>query len=30
MPYVLLEEGLYDETFVRVWTNGAFLVREDT
>jgi anaerobic selenocysteine-containing dehydrogenase len=30
MIHVLLEEELYDETFVRGWTNGAFLVREDT
>jgi anaerobic selenocysteine-containing dehydrogenase len=30
MIHVLLEEGLYDETFVRTWTNGAVLVREDT
>jgi anaerobic selenocysteine-containing dehydrogenase len=30
MIHVLLDEGLYDETFVREWTNGAFLVREDT
>ncbi len=30
MIHVLLEEGLYDATFVRGWTNGAFLVREDT
>jgi anaerobic selenocysteine-containing dehydrogenase len=29
MIHVLLEEKLYDETFVRDWTNGAFLVRED-
>jgi len=30
MIHVLLEEGLYDATFVRDWTNGPFLVREDT
>jgi len=30
MIHVLLDEGLYDEPFVREWTNGAFLVREDT
>jgi len=30
MIHVLLEENLYDENFVREWTNGAFLVREDT
>jgi anaerobic selenocysteine-containing dehydrogenase len=30
MIHVLLEEGLYDESFVREWTNGAFLVHEDT
>ena len=30
MIHVLLEEALYDEPFVREWTNGAFLVREDT
>src|SRR5262249_23559951 len=30
MIHVLLEERLYDEPFVREWTNGAFLVREDT
>jgi anaerobic selenocysteine-containing dehydrogenase len=29
MIHVLLEEKLYDETFVRDWTNSAFLVRED-
>jgi anaerobic selenocysteine-containing dehydrogenase len=27
---VLLEEALYDTAFVRAWTNGPFLVREDT
>ena len=30
MIHVLLEEGLYDEGFVRDWTNAPFLVREDT
>ncbi len=30
MIHVLLEEELYDATFVRAWTNGPFLVREDT
>src|SRR5215475_843524 len=30
MIHVLLEEGLYDATFVRAWTNATFLVREDT
>jgi anaerobic selenocysteine-containing dehydrogenase len=30
MIHVLLEEGLYDATFVREWTNGVLLVREDT
>jgi anaerobic selenocysteine-containing dehydrogenase len=30
MIHVLLEERLYDEDFVRDWTNGTFLVREDT
>jgi anaerobic selenocysteine-containing dehydrogenase len=30
MIHVLLEESLYDEGFVRDWTNAAFLVREDT
>ena len=29
MIHVLLEEKLYDENFVRDWTNGTFLVRED-
>ncbi len=29
MIHVLLEEKLYDENFVRDWTNGAFLMRED-
>jgi anaerobic selenocysteine-containing dehydrogenase len=30
MLHVLLEEELYDATFARQWTNGAFLVRADT
>jgi anaerobic selenocysteine-containing dehydrogenase len=30
MIHVLLEEKLYDERFVRQWTNGTFLVRMDT
>ena len=30
MIHVLLEEELYDAPFVRTWTNGSFLVREDT
>ncbi len=30
MIHVLIEEKLYDEAFVRDWTNGPFLVREDT
>jgi anaerobic selenocysteine-containing dehydrogenase len=30
MIHVLLEEKVYDESFVREWTNGPFLVREDT
>jgi anaerobic selenocysteine-containing dehydrogenase len=30
MIHVLLEEELYDAPFVRAWTNGPFLVREDT
>ena len=29
MIHVLLDEGLYDETFVCEWTNGGFLVRDD-
>src|SRR6266498_4982968 len=29
MIHVLLEENLYDESFVRDWTNGPLLVRED-
>lgn len=30
LMHVLLEEKLYDERFVRQWTNGPFLVRMDT
>src|SRR5262249_32070790 len=30
MIHVLLDEGLYDADFVREWTNGALLVREDS
>ena len=30
MIHVLLEEALYDAAFVRAWTNGPFLVRQDT
>ena len=30
MIHVLVEEKLYDENFVREWTNGPFLVQEDT
>jgi anaerobic selenocysteine-containing dehydrogenase len=30
MIHVLLEENLYDEAFVRNWTTGPFLVRDDT
>ncbi len=30
MIHVLIEEGLYDEAFVRDWTNGPFLVQADT
>ena len=29
MIHILLEEALYDAAFVRTWTNGPFLVRED-
>lgn len=28
--HVLMAEGLYDEAFVRDWTNGPFLLRTDT
>ena len=30
MIHVLIEENLYDEDFARTWTNGPFLVRNDT
>jgi anaerobic selenocysteine-containing dehydrogenase len=30
MIHVLFEEALYDERFVRDWTNAPFLVRVDT
>ncbi|MDP6427932.1 MAG: molybdopterin-dependent oxidoreductase [Rhodospirillales bacterium] len=30
MIHVLFEENLYDQAFVRDWTNGPFLVRGDT
>src|SRR5579884_288700 len=30
MIHVLFDERLYDEAFVRDWTNGAFLVRDDS
>ena len=30
MIHVLLEEALFDAAFVRTWTNGPFLVRDDT
>ena len=30
MIHVLLDEGICNEAFVRDWTNGPFLVREDT
>jgi len=29
MIHVLLEENLYDKSFVRDWTNGPLLIRED-
>ncbi len=29
MIHVLIEENLYDAAFVRNWTNGTFLLRED-
>ena len=29
MIHVLIDERLYDEHFVRAWTNGPFLVRDD-
>jgi anaerobic selenocysteine-containing dehydrogenase len=27
---VVIKQKLYDEAFVRQWTNGSFLVRADT
>jgi len=30
MVHTLIEENLFDETFVREWTTGPFLVRDDT
>jgi anaerobic selenocysteine-containing dehydrogenase len=30
MIHVLIEERLFDESFIREWTNGIFLIREDT
>ena len=30
MIHVLIEDDLYDQAFVRTWTNGPFLVRDDT
>ncbi len=30
MVHVMIEEGRYDEDFVRDWTNGPFLLRADT
>ncbi len=30
MTHVLIDEKLYDEAFVRDWTNGPFLIRDDT
>ena len=30
LVHVMIEEGLYDEAFVRDWTNGPFLLRADT
>ena len=29
LHHVVIREGLYDAEFVRAWTNGPFLVRED-
>ncbi len=29
LAHVMIEEALYDETFVRDWTNGPFLIRDD-
>jgi anaerobic selenocysteine-containing dehydrogenase len=28
--HIIINEGLYDHEFVKQWTNGSFLVREDT
>ena len=30
LVHVLIEQSLYDEAFVREWTNGSFLLRADT
>jgi len=30
LAHVLIDEQLFDEAFVRDWTNGPFLVRDDT
>jgi anaerobic selenocysteine-containing dehydrogenase len=30
MTHVLFDEALYDATFLRDWTNGPFLIRDDT
>ena len=30
LVHVMIEEGRYDEDFVRHWTNGPFLLRADT
>jgi anaerobic selenocysteine-containing dehydrogenase len=30
MIHVLIDEKLYDESFIREWTNAPFLVRDDT
>ncbi|MDE0030101.1 MAG: molybdopterin-dependent oxidoreductase [Deltaproteobacteria bacterium] len=30
LVHVMIEEGRYDEAFVRDWTNGPFLLRTDT
>lgn len=30
LTHVLFDENLYDETFLRDWTNGPLLVRDDT
>ena len=29
LAHVMIEEGLYDEAFVRDWTNAPFLIRDD-